>query len=91
MTPDIIDLHGSNQVSGQNRVLSSRSAEPLAARDQREHQRAATPVLPQRHRPHPLERRRYSGRRCRAQPPPPQDARLQDPRRSAQRAPAVGL
>jgi len=28
MTPDIIDLHGSNQVSGQNRVLSSGKLQP---------------------------------------------------------------
>ena len=69
-----------------DRGLLRRSAQPLATRDQREHQRAAAPVLPQRHRPLALERRRHPSRRRRAQQPAPQDARLQDPGRSAQRA-----
>ena len=34
-----------------------RPAEPVAAGQQREHQRAAAPVLPQGHRPRPLQRR----------------------------------
>ena len=42
--------------------LFLRSAEPVAARHQREHQRAATPVLPERHRPRPAHAPRTSPR-----------------------------
>ena len=64
---------------------------PWQRAHQREHQRAAAPVLPQRHRPLALERRGHPGRRRRAQQPAPQDPRLQDPGRSAQRVPARAL
>ena len=43
--------------------LLLRPAEPLAARHQREHQRAAAPVLPEGHRPHQAQRRRPRCRR----------------------------
>ena len=49
-------------------VYFDRPAQPLAARHQRKHQRPAAPVLPQRHRPGPLEQRRTRRRRRRAQP-----------------------
>jgi hypothetical protein len=48
----------------------------LAARHQREHQRAPTPVLPQRHRPGQSDRARPRPRRRRAQRPTPQTPRL---------------
>ena len=67
--------------------LLLRSAEPVAARHQREHQRAAAPVLPQGHRPRPPQRRRPRRRRRRAQRPAAQDARLAHPGRGPQRAP----
>ena len=57
-----------------------RPAEPLAARHQREHQRAAPAVLPQGHRPRAPQRRRPRRRRRRAQQPPAQDARTGGPR-----------
>ena len=61
--------------------------QPLAARHQREHQRAAAPVLPQGHRPRPPQRRGPRRRRRRAEQPAAQDARLENPRRSARRVP----
>ena len=67
--------------------LLLRPAEPLAARHQREHQRAAAPVLPQGHRPRAPQPRRPGRRRRRAQRPPAQDARMADPGRGARRAP----
>ena len=67
--------------------LLLRPAQPLAARHQREHQRAAAPVLPQGHRPRAPQRRRPRRRRRRAQRPAAQDARLADPRRGPRRAP----
>ena len=69
------------------RGLLLRSAQPLAARHQREHQRAAAPVLPQGHRPRPPQRRRPRRRRRRAEHPAPQDPRLENPRRGARRVP----
>ena len=69
--------------------LLLRPAQPLAARHQREHQRAAAPVLPQGHRPRPAQPRRPRRRRRRAQHPPTQDARLEDPGRGPRRAPAA--
>ena len=42
-------------VSGDYLLL--RPGEPVAARVEREHERAAAPVLPQRHRPAPVHRR----------------------------------
>ena len=68
--------------------LLLRPAQPVAARDQREHQRAAAPVLPERHRPRPARRRGPRRRRRDAQQPASQDARLENARRSAQRVPA---
>ena len=50
----------------------------LAARQQREHQRPAAPVLPQGHRPVGLPARLPRPRRRQAQPQTPQDPRLED-------------
>src|SRR5215217_1656892 len=61
--------------------------EHLAARHQREHQRAAQAVLPQGHRPRAPQPRRPGRRRRRAQQPPTQDARMAHPRRGARRVP----
>ena len=66
--------------------LLLRPAQPLAARHQREHQRAAAPVLPEGHRPSPAHRRRPRRRRRRPQQPAAQDPRLEDARRSPRRA-----
>ena len=60
--------------------------QPLAARHQREHQRPAAPILPQRHRPLPtLPKRPRRGRRS-TQQPAPKDPPLEDPSRSPRRA-----
>ncbi len=48
--------HAAVQGRDRHPGLLRRSAEPLAARHEREHQRAAAPVLPQRNRPRSLER-----------------------------------
>ena len=58
-----------------------RPALALAAADEREHQRAAAPVLPEGHRPLPLVRRGPRSRRSRAQQPAPKEPRLEDSRR----------
>ena len=65
--------------------LLLRSAQPVAARHQREHQRALAPVLPQGDRPPPPQPRRPRRRRLRAEHPAPQDPRLEDTRRSPRR------
>ena len=62
---------------------------PWQRAHEREHQRPAEAVLPQRHRPRPMERRGDRSRRHRAQQPTPQDTRLEDPGRSTQRAATV--
>ena len=67
--------------------LLLRSAEPVAARHQREHQRAAAPVLPEGNRPRPAQRRGPRRRRRDAQQPAPENARLENPGRSAGRVP----
>src|SRR5690606_6760087 len=57
----------------------------LAATDEREHERVAAPVLPEGHRPVEVVR---SGSRSRSscnQQPPPQDSRLENPRRGSRR------
>jgi hypothetical protein len=58
-------------------------------RDATKHQRPAAPVLPQGHRPQQAQpgepQRRHRGAQC----PVPQDARLEDTRRSPQRASTV--
>ena len=64
-----------------------RPAQPMAARHQREHQRAAAPVLPERHRPHPAQRGRPRGGRRHAERPAPQDPRLENTRRGVERVP----
>ena len=69
--------------------LLRRPSQPVAARHEREHQRAAAPVLPQGHRPLAMERRGDPGRRQRPQPPTPQDPLLAHPRRSPRRAPTI--
>ena len=58
-----------------------RPALAVAAAVEREHQRAAAPVLPQGHGPVPLVSRRPRGRRPCTQQPAPQDPRLEDPSR----------
>jgi len=52
---------------------------PLAATEQREHQRAPAPVLPQAHRPLSMIRRRPRPRRPRPQQPTPKDPRPAHP------------
>jgi IS30 family transposase len=69
--------------------LLRRSAQPLAARHEREHQRPAPPVLPQGHRPLSMESRRSRGRRRSPQRQTAQDTQLEDPSRSARRAPTL--
>ena len=59
-----------------------RPALAVAAANEREHERAAAPVLPERHRPVPVDGRGPRSRRPRDQQPAPQDPRLEDPRRS---------
>ena len=61
------------RVQGRDRHpgLLRRPAQPLAARHEREHQRAAAPVLPEGHRPLALDRRGDRSRRRRAQQPDP--------------------
>src|SRR4029450_11420369 len=80
-TPPIVDL-GSGCGAGPARPAADRhrpagvllrSAQPLAARHQREHQRAAAPVLPQGHRPQQAQRRRPHRRRHCPHQPTPQD------------------
>ena len=61
----------------------------VAARQQREHQRAAAPVLPQGHRPVPPPTRRSGRRRARAQHPTSKDTRLEDPSRGTRRTPTL--
>ena len=84
-----LSAHAAVQDRDRHPGLLRRPAQPLAARHEREHQRAAAPVLPEGHRPVPLERRRDRSRRRRPQHPTPQDPRLEDPRRSPQRAPTL--
>jgi IS30 family transposase len=77
--PPILDL-GSGCRDGPARPAADRHrpagvllrpAQPLAARHQREHQRAAAPVLPQGHRPQQAQPRRPHRRRhCPQQPTP---------------------
>ena len=55
----------------------------LAARQQRKHQRAAAPVLPQGHRPQRPPPRCDRCRRSHPQRPPPQNTRPEDTRRGA--------
>src|SRR5665647_3754425 len=69
--------------------LLRRPPQPLAARHEREHQRPAAPVLPQRHRLVPLDRRGPRRRRSRAQQQTTQDPRLEDPGRGHERAPTL--
>jgi len=57
-------------------VYFRRPPRPLAARQQREPQRAPAGVPPQGHRPVPVHRRTAPGHRRRAQRPPPQALRL---------------
>ena len=63
--------HAQLQDRHRARGLLRRPAQPMAARHEREHQRTAAPVLPEGHRPVPMERRRARGRRRRAQQPGP--------------------
>ena len=67
--------------------LLLRPPEPVAAREQREHQRTAAPVLPPRHRSRPPRPRGPRRRRRRSEQPAPQDAGLENPGRSTQRVP----
>jgi len=65
-----------------NAGLRLRSSQPMAARHQREHQRAAAPVLPKRHRSQRAQRRGDCGRGGRPQFPASKDACLENSRRS---------
>ena len=58
-----MSAHAAVQGRDRHPGLLRRPAKPLAARHEREHQRAAAPVLPQGHRPLPLDRRRDRSRR----------------------------
>src|SRR3954464_9521533 len=69
------------------RGLLLRSAEPLAAWHQREHQRAPAQLLPRGPRPPPPQPRRPRRRGCGAEHAAAQDPRLQDARRSARQVP----
>ena len=70
-------------------IYFCRPSQPLAARNQREHQRSAPPVLPQGHRSLQAPSRRLGrGRRC-TQRKTPQDPRLEDARRSTRSAPTI--
>ena len=66
--------------------LLLRPALAVAARIQREHQRPATPVLPQERQPAPVHPRRPRRGRPQAQQPPPRDPRLGHPRPPTRRA-----
>ncbi len=66
--------------------LLLRPALALAARQQREHQRAAPPVLPQRHRPLRPHRRRPPRRRRQPQRPTPPNPRMDNTIRTTRRA-----
>ena len=59
--------------------LLRRSAQPLAARQQRKHEWAAAPVLPQRHRPVRPQHRGVGARRRRAQQQTAEDPRRHHP------------
>jgi IS30 family transposase len=63
--------------------LFLRPRQPLATRLQRKHQRAAPPILPQKHRPVRLRTRRPRTRRPGTQRPPTQNARLEYPSRAS--------
>src|SRR3712207_4653280 len=52
--------------------LLLRPAQPVAARHEREHQRAAAAILPEGHRPERAQRGRACGGGCGPQWPPPQ-------------------
>ena len=69
--------------------LLLRPAQPVAAWDEREHQRAPAPVLPEGHRPSPAPPRRPRRRRARVEHPPAQDPRLADSRRGPRRVPTI--
>ena len=58
-----LSAHAAVQDRDRHPGLLRRPAQPLAARHEREHQRPAAPVLPQGHRPVPLDRRRDRSRR----------------------------
>jgi IS30 family transposase len=80
------DGRGAEQVRDGSADLLLRPGQPLAAWDQREHQRAAAPVLPEGHRPVRPQRPTPGCGRRRTQRPTPRDPRLEDPRTSPQRA-----
>ena len=64
-------------------VYLPRSAKPMAARQQREHQRVAAPVLPQGYRPERPQPRRHRCSSGYAQCPTTQNAGLENTRRGA--------
>ena len=74
------DHHGDRH----GRVLLRRAL-TVAARQQREHERAAARLLPEGHRPERPHRRGRRADRRRAQRPATQDARLAAPRRAVRR------
>src|SRR5262249_6484795 len=65
--------------------LLLRSAEPVAAGDEREHESSPPPVFPERHRPLALLASRPEPDRSSAEPAASQDAGLPFPSRSIQR------
>jgi IS30 family transposase len=71
--------------------LLRRPAQPLATRNEREHQRSASSVLPQRDRSHEAQSSRTRRRGPRPQHAAAQDARLEDARRSTQRASTIRM
>ena len=71
--------------------LLLRPAQSLAARQQREHQRSAPPVLPQTHRDRALQPSRSRRRRSRTQRPPSTNPRLEDTITSTRRSVAMNL
>ena len=60
--------HAAFKIETESRSISA-TKQPLAARDEREHQRTAATVLPERHRPVALERRGDRNRRHHPQRP----------------------
>lgn len=66
-----------------------RPAQPLAARDEREHERPSPPVLSQGLRSVQMVARRTPGRGSRPQHPHPQDTWMEDPSRDTRRTPTL--
>ena len=85
--PDVfvLDRPGRQDVALGHGFHYCRPAQPLAAWHEREHQRATASVLPEGHRPVPVDDRGDRGRRRDPQRQATQDIGLEDPSRSSQR------